>query len=203
MGDPKLADGIQSTAQKTEPEKVSCSAPQNEPKYESQPETGKSQFVPQSEETENQPGFFEGISNFFKERKELAEEEERFVGESALTNYIGETLLGVMNELRQDLRGGSPRDYFVLHVYKGYCDLVFWKYNEAELKYENSKLIVRIEYKTYQNIFQFKDGYTEIKSRKAKKWFRQVVFHEHIKIAVFFLWMITTESLFYIVSSNF
>lgn len=133
-----------------------------------------------SNQTTSQTGFFEGIKNFFTERKEAAEAEEIFIGDSPLTHYIGDVLLNTLNELRSQLQGCSSKDYFELHVEKTYCDLTFYAYDFAENKYKHGKLVIRCEYKKIQNLFQWSNGYTEIKSRKARKWFREVVYHEHM-----------------------
>ena len=128
----------------------------------------------------SQTGLFEEIKNFFKEGKEAAEAEEIFIGDSPLTHYIGDVLLNTLNELRPQLQGCSSKDYFELHVEKTYCDLTFYAYDFAENKYKHGELVVRCEYKKIQNLFQWPNGYTEIKYRKARKWFREVVYHEHM-----------------------
>ena len=128
----------------------------------------------------SQTGFFEGIQNFFKERKETAEAEEIFIGDSPLTHYIGETLLNTLNELRPQLQGCSSKDHFVLHVGKTSCEFRFYAYDFAENKYKHGKRVFYCEFKKIQNLFQWPNGYTEIKSRKARKWFREVVYHEHM-----------------------
>ena len=137
-------------------------------------------YTPQEDEEQEELGFFGSIANYFKERKESAEAEEIYIEESPLTHYIGDLLLQKMHSLRPRLRGGTKYDYFSLEVYKTSCCLYFHEYDLNERKYKSSELIERYNFPMIQNIFKWDDGFTEIKYLKARKWFRQVVYNEHM-----------------------
>lgn len=149
-------------------------APKAKPKAEAPKAAPKTQPEP---EAATQGGFFSGVKSFFQERKENAEEECAMITDSPLTYYIGETIFNTLNDMRSELVGCGPHDHFCLQVNRRDCVLYFYDYDSENRLHQHH--IIRCTYKQINDLFGWK-SYEEIQSREARKWFVDVIYHEHI-----------------------
>lgn len=158
---------------------------QSQPKVTPQPKPAyrptNQETKPQNPRTSAKPtssGFFEGISNYFKERKENAEEEKAMLAECELAHYIGRTVQNTLQDFRPKISAYPSRGtFFKFSVHKTFCDLeIAYTDKNDSLQLE---LILRCEYQKINDIFGW-SKFNEIQYSASRRWFEDFVYNEYV-----------------------